>query len=78
MKKKSNSDVKLLHEPQNKIIQLEGDKNPLSQVISNLLGNAIKFTKKGTIRVTVEIKDSKTKSYDRDTMNNHCVGSYLD
>ena len=56
---KSNSDVKLLHQSQNEIIQLEGDKNRLGQVISNLLGNAIKFTKKGTISVTEEIKDDK-------------------
>lgn len=37
---------------------MEGDKDRLSQVISNLLDNAIKFTKEGTIRATEEIKDS--------------------
>jgi signal transduction histidine kinase len=64
---KSNSDVNLLHEPQEEIIQLEADKNRLGQVISNLLGNAIKFTKKGTIRVTGEIKDSKVLVSVKDT-----------
>jgi signal transduction histidine kinase len=54
---KSNIDVKILHE-QKEIIEVEGDKNRLSQVISNLLDNAIKFTKEGTIRVTQQIKDS--------------------
>ena len=56
---KTNKDIKLLHEPQDHIIEVEADKNRLTQIISNLLNNAIKFTKKGTIRVTEEVKDSK-------------------
>ena len=39
----------------NKII-VEADKNRLSQVISNLLNNAIKFTDEGSITVIVETK----------------------
>ncbi len=56
---KTNKDIKILHEPQNQIIDVEADKNRLTQVISNLLSNAIKFTMKGTIRVTEEVKDGK-------------------
>ena len=39
----------------NKII-LEADKNRLSQVISNLLNNAVKFTDEGSITIIVERK----------------------
>jgi signal transduction histidine kinase len=44
---KSNKDVKLLQE-QDQIIEVKADRNRLTQVISNLLNNAIKFTKNGT------------------------------
>jgi signal transduction histidine kinase len=64
---KTNKDIKLLHEPQDQIIEVEADKNRLTQVISNLLSNAIKFTKKGTIRVTEEVKDSKAFISIKDT-----------
>jgi signal transduction histidine kinase len=65
---KSSKDVKLLHEPaQDKIIEVEADKNRLTQVISNLLNNAIKFTKEGTIKVTEEVKDSQALVSIKDT-----------
>jgi len=64
---KNNKDVKLLHEPQDQIIEVEADKNRLTQVISNLLNNAIKFTKEGTIRVTEEVNDSKALVSIKDT-----------
>jgi len=64
---KSNKDVKLLHEPQDQIIEVEADKNRLTQVISNLLNNAIKFTKEGTIRVTEQVNDSKALVRIKDT-----------
>ncbi len=44
-------------------IYLEADKNRINQVISNLLINAIKFTNKGTIIITTEIKE---REYDDD------------
>ena len=55
--KKTNKDIRLVHERQDQIIEIDADKNRLSQVISNLLSNAIKFTKEGIIRVTEEVKD---------------------
>jgi signal transduction histidine kinase len=64
---KTNKDIKILHESQNQIIEVEADKNRLTQVISNLLSNAIKFTKKGIIRVTEEVKDSKALVCIKDT-----------
>ena len=53
----NNENIKLSYEPQH--IILEADKGRIIQVISNLLGNGIKFTKEGTITVTSEIKDSE-------------------
>ena len=48
----------------NNEISIEADKNRLTQVIHNLLDNAIKFTKEGSITVIVEIKDNTNYKYD--------------
>jgi signal transduction histidine kinase len=56
---RSDSDVKLVHEVQNKVILVEGDKNRLTQVISNQVGNAIKFTSQDSITVKSEIEKNK-------------------
>ena len=53
----NNENIRLSYEPQH--ILLEADKERIIQVISNLLGNAIKFTEEGTITVRTEIKDSQ-------------------
>ena len=52
----NNNNVKLIHEGHNEVIQVEGDKNRLTQVISNLVGNAVKFTTHGSITVKAEIE----------------------
>ena len=58
VKKDFNSkNVKLMYEP--KDIFVKADRSRLTQVISNLLSNSVKFTKKGTIRVTTKIKDEQ-------------------
>jgi signal transduction histidine kinase len=64
---KGNKDVKLMHEPQDQIIEVEADKNRLTQVISNLLNNAIKFTKEGTVRVSEQVNDGKALVSIKDT-----------
>ena len=49
----------------NNEISIEADKNRLTEVIHNLLDNAIKFTKEGSITVIVEIKkDNTNDKYD--------------
>lgn len=64
---KSNSGIKLFHEEQNVTIQVEADKNRLSQVISNLLNNAMKFTKEGSITINAEKSDGKAVVSVKDT-----------
>ena len=51
-----SKNIKLLYKP--KDIFVEADRSRLTQVISNLLSNSVKFTKKGTIKVITEIKDN--------------------
>jgi len=46
----------------NNEISIEADRNRLTQVIHNLLDNAIKFTEKGSITVFVETKKDNTCS----------------
>lgn len=46
---------------------LRTDRERLLQVINNLLGNAMKFTEKGTIELGYEIQDRQVKFYVKDT-----------
>src|SRR5215207_6273202 len=77
----NNGNVKLIYEPANSsssssnsnengsIILVEADRQRLIQVISNLLNNAIKFTKEGTVTVSTTTSSSiiKRKDAERDT-----------
>jgi len=55
---RNKKNIKLLYQrvDNNKEITIDADKNRLSQVIHNLLNNAIKFTEEGSIIVIVERK----------------------
>jgi len=65
---KDDVQVKLLYEPNNKDnIFVEADRGRIIQVISNLIGNAIKFTKEGTISVITEEKDNQVVVSLKDT-----------
>jgi len=58
LQKEHKDHVELMH--QSSIASptvIYADKIRLTQVISNLIDNAIKFTKKGTIRITEEVED---------------------
>ena len=53
-KERNTSPIKLEYRLQNIFVQ--ADKGRIIQVISNLLGNAVKFTQKGTISISLERK----------------------
>jgi two-component system sensor histidine kinase VicK len=54
MKKVDNNIVELTIAPKEDIVLVEGDKERLTQVFDNILSNAIKFTKEGTITVSIQ------------------------
>ncbi len=53
------SNVKLIYKNKDKDVVIEADKARLTQVISNLLSNSVKFTNEGTISITVENKQNQ-------------------
>ena len=69
---KSDNKVKLVFEPeaekgkQNPTI-VEADRERITQVVWNLLNNAIKFTKEGTISISTTVKDGKVIVSVKDT-----------
>lgn len=61
--KANEKDIDLLLEIDSDIQnRLKGDPTRLNQILSNLVGNSIKFTKKGSVKVVVKLKESKQKS----------------
>jgi len=54
-----DSKIKIEYTP--KTIMIEADRERITQVISNLLSNAFKFTKQGTIYVSEENKDGQIR-----------------
>jgi two-component system sensor histidine kinase VicK len=70
VEKRYDSRVKISYEPKEDHIAVEADKNRLSQVLSNLIGNAIKFTKKGIITVDVERRNSSSINNDNNKNKN--------
>ena len=52
----NNGSVKIVFNNAHNLL-VEGDKDRISQVIHNLLNNAIKFTSEGTINITIDKSD---------------------
>jgi signal transduction histidine kinase len=51
-------DIKLLYNPiEGDNIIVDADRGRITQVVSNLLDNAVKFTEEGTIMVSTEVKN---------------------
>lgn len=61
-----NYDVRILYESKGNIF-VQGDRERLTQVISNVVGNSLKFTKTGNISISSEKKDSQVIVSIRDT-----------
>jgi two-component system, OmpR family, sensor histidine kinase VicK len=65
-----NGNVNVIYEPVNSSatssILVEADRQRLTQVISNLLNNAIKFTDKGTVTVSTSIRKRKDDKSDQE------------
>src|ERR687895_1257620 len=61
----NGKNVKLLYEPRDIIV--EGDKGRISQVISNILSNATKFTTEGSILIKSEKHDNQVMISVKDT-----------
>lgn len=53
----ANGKVKFIYEPQD--IYVQADRGRMTQVVSNLLDNATKFTKEGTITIATEKKEGQ-------------------
>ena len=53
------NNIKLRFKPSEHNILIQADRIRLTQVISNLLGNAVKFTKKGTISITIKRENDR-------------------
>jgi signal transduction histidine kinase len=60
-------DLVINYESPSKTIFMIGDKLRLNQVLLNLLDNAVKFTKKGSITVSTEIMSQKVRVIVKDT-----------
>ena len=59
--------VKIIAEPSLSSCLIQTDRNRVAQVISNFVGNAIKFTREGNIRIGYEAKDTELYFYVKDT-----------
>lgn len=58
--------VQIIAEPSLSSCLIQTDRNRVAQVISNFVGNAIKFTREGNIRIGYEAKDTELYFYVKD------------
>ena len=61
----ANGKVRFVYDPQD--VYLQADRGRITQVVANLLDNAAKFTKEGTITISVEKKNGQVIVSVRDT-----------
>jgi signal transduction histidine kinase len=61
----NNTNVKIIFEPE-EIIIVYADKDRIHQVLSNLLNNAIKFTKNGTVTINTHIANGSNNNANND------------
>ncbi|HJU34910.1 MAG TPA: ATP-binding protein [Nitrososphaera sp.] len=59
-RRKEKTNVKVTYEP--KHVPVYADRNRVAQVISNLLNNALKFTREGYVKITIDKKRDKASS----------------
>jgi len=64
---KCSGDVKLIFDESDPELIIKGDKNRLTQVFENLVGNSSKFTEKGSINFGYKLKEKKLELYVKDT-----------
>lgn len=68
-----NKNVKIFFQPKNSII-VSVDKDRISQVLSNLLNNALKFTKKGTVMININLDEDKNNKAVKVTIQDTGIG----
>ena len=60
-------DINLVYTPKIEPVFVEADKSRIAQVISNLINNALRFTRSGIVSITMETKDDHVNVSVKDT-----------